>query len=136
MISSVCCGVLFSCVPERISSYSVAPGSVRLSYGLGVERFEQLRFSVPAVSLGKWFFGFSLQFKRKKGTVPVAVSVPGTRFQPFLFRFWFLESRLRRFWFPVPIRFLGHPVRRQWAPHPGSSRKPPSTRKTRAHLLI
>ena len=32
-----------------------APGSVRFGYGLGMERFERFRFSVPAVPLRRGF---------------------------------------------------------------------------------
>ena len=38
------------------------PGSVRFGYGLGVERFERSRFSVPAAPLQKRFFFFFLCF--------------------------------------------------------------------------
>ena len=41
----------------------------------------------------------------------VLVSVPGTRFLRFRFRFRFRGKRFpRRFRFPVPVRFLSHPV--------------------------
>ena len=50
-------------------------GSVRFSYGLGVERFERFRFSVAAVPLQKGFFCVSAQLDRKGR-----------------FRFWFLEN--------------------------------------------
>ena len=38
------------------------PGSVRFGYGLGVERFDRFRFSVPAVPLQKGFFCVSVHF--------------------------------------------------------------------------
>ena len=42
------------------------PGSVRFGYGLGVERFERFRFSVPAVPLRKGgFLCVSVQFHRE-----------------------------------------------------------------------
>ena len=65
-------------------------GSVRFGYGLGVERFERFRFSVPAVPLQKGFFPafqYSLTGKDGSGSgvgswkavpaVPVPVSVSG-----------------------------------------------------------
>ena len=41
------------------------PGSVRFGYGLGMERFERFRFSVPAVPLQKGFsvFQYILKFR-------------------------------------------------------------------------
>ena len=80
---------------------------MRFGYSSGVERFEQFRFSVPAVPqqiLSKTGFSlFSVQFDRKGR---------------FRFRFRFLEhgsggsgsafgfgkKRFRRFRFPVPVR--------------------------------
>ena len=53
------------------------PGSVRFGYGLGVERFDRFRFSVPAVPLKKGFSVF--QYNLKERTVPVPVPVPGKR---------------------------------------------------------
>ena len=65
------------------------PGSVRFGYGLGMERFERFRFSVPAVPLRRGLFWcFSVQFHREDGSgsgfgswrtvpaVPVPRSVP------------------------------------------------------------
>ena len=64
----------------RNTKCRVAP--VRFGYGLGMERFDRFRFSVPAVPLQKGFFCVSVQFKGKDGsgfgswkTVP-AVPVP------------------------------------------------------------
>ena len=75
--------------------YRVAP--VRFGYGLGMERFEQFRFLVPAVPLRR---GFSVQFDREDGSgsgswkmvpaVPVPRSVPsknGSDGSGFLFQF-------------------------------------------------
>ena len=63
----------------------VAP--VRFGYGLGMERFERFRFSVPAVPLMRRFLCASVQFSREDGsgfgswrTVPAVLvprSVPG-----------------------------------------------------------
>ena len=53
------------------------PGSVRFGYGLGMERFERFRFSVPAVPLRRGFFCVSAQFSREAR---------------FRFRFRFLEN--------------------------------------------
>ena len=65
------------------------PGSVRFGYGLGMERFERFRFSVPAVPLRRGFLCVSVQFGREDGSssgfgswktvpaVPVPCSVPG-----------------------------------------------------------
>ena len=65
------------------------PGSVRFGYGLGMERFERFRFSVPAVPLRRGFLCVSVQFNRDDGSgsgfgswktvpaVPVPRSVPG-----------------------------------------------------------
>ena len=65
------------------------PGSVRFDYGLGMERLERFRFSVPAVPLRRGFFCVSAQFQREDGSssgfgswktvpaVPVPRSVPG-----------------------------------------------------------
>ena len=64
------------------------PGSVRFGYGLGVERFERFRFSVPAVPLQKGVFCVfqdSLTGKNGSGSgswktvpaVPVPLSVSG-----------------------------------------------------------
>ena len=64
------------------------PGSVRFGYGLGMERFERFRFSVPPVPLRRGFFCVSVQFHREDGSgsgfgswktvlaVPVLRSVP------------------------------------------------------------
>ena len=64
------------------------PGSVRFGYGLGTERLEQFRFSVPAVPLRRGFWCVSIQFHREDGSgsgfgswktvpaVPVPRSVP------------------------------------------------------------
>ena len=38
------------------------PGSVRFGYGLGMERLERFRFSVPAVPLQKGFVCVSVHF--------------------------------------------------------------------------
>ena len=40
-------------------------GSVRFGYGLGLERFERFRFSVPAVPLQNGVVCVSVQFHRK-----------------------------------------------------------------------
>ena len=63
------------------------PGSVRFGYGLGMERFERFRFSVPAVPLRREFLCVSVQFSREDGSgsgfgktvlaVPALRSVPG-----------------------------------------------------------
>ena len=65
------------------------PGSVWFGYGLGVERFDRFRFSVPAVPLQKGFSVFQYIFKGKDGSgsgfgywktvpaVPVPLSVSG-----------------------------------------------------------
>ena len=50
------------------------PGSVRFGYGLGMERFERFRFSVPAVPLRRGLLSV-FQYSLKERTVPV--SVPG-----------------------------------------------------------
>ena len=63
-------GTGFSFINNR-----VAP--VRFGYGLGVERFERFRFSVPAVPLQKRFLCVLVQFNRK---------------ERFRFRFRFLEN--------------------------------------------
>ena len=67
------------------------PGSVRFGYGLGMERFELFRFSVPAVPLRRGFLCVSVQFNREDGSgsgfgswktvpaVPVPRSVPGKK---------------------------------------------------------
>ena len=78
---------------------------VRFGCGLGMERFERFRFSVPAVPLGGGLCVFQYSFTER--TVPV--SVPGKRFRRFRFRVRFPRKRFRRFRFPVPVRFLGHP---------------------------
>ena len=94
-----------------IFSFSIfqgGPGSVRFGYGLGMERFNRFRFSVPAVPLQKEFLCISVQFNRER-TVPLPVSVPGKRFRRFRFRFQFREKRFCRCRFPVPVRFLSHP---------------------------
>ena len=64
-----------------------APSLVRFGYGLGMERFERFRFSVPAVPLTRGFLCVSVQFSRADGSgfgswktvpaVPVLRSVPG-----------------------------------------------------------
>ena len=41
---------------------------VRFGYGLGRERFERFRFSVPAVPLGRGVLCFSVQFHREDGS--------------------------------------------------------------------
>ena len=45
----------------------------------------------------------------ERDTVPGPISVPETRFRRFRFRLRFLVKRFRRFWFLVPVRFMGHP---------------------------
>ena len=67
-------------------------GSVRFGYGLGVERFDRFRFSVPVVPLQKGFFLCFSTFLKER-TVPVPVSVPGKRFRRCRFRFRFREKR-------------------------------------------
>ena len=68
-------------------------GSVRLRFGDGTVQ------AVPVFGSGgssaKGFFGVSVQFNRKGRF----------RFR-FRFHFRFLRKRFRRFWFPVPVRFL------------------------------
>ena len=61
---------------------------VRFGYGLGMERFERFRFSVPAVPLRRGFLCVSVQFHSEDGSgsgsgswktvpaVPVRRSVP------------------------------------------------------------
>ena len=44
------------------------PGSVRFGYGLGMERFERFRFSVPAVPLRRGFLCVSVQSHREDGS--------------------------------------------------------------------
>ena len=44
------------------------PGSVQFGYGLGVERFEQFRFSVPEVPLQKRFSVFQYSLTGKDGS--------------------------------------------------------------------
>ena len=65
------------------------PSSVRFGYGLGMERFERFRFSVPAVPLRRGFLCVSVQLNKEDGSgssfgswktvpaVPVPHSVPG-----------------------------------------------------------
>ena len=65
-------GSLSSC-----NNKSCREAPVRFGYGLGVERFERFRFSVPAVPLQKGFVCASVQFHRKGR---------------FRFRFRFLED--------------------------------------------
>ena len=89
------------CAAKRL--FQGGPGSVRFGYGLGMERFERFRFSVPAVPLMRGSCVFQYSFTER--TVPV--SVPGKRFR---FSVRFLRKRFRRFRFPVPVRFLGHPA--------------------------
>ena len=57
---------------------------VRFGYGLGLERFERFRFSVPALPLHTKVFllcfsGF--QYRLTGNDVPVSVSVPGKQFR-------------------------------------------------------
>ena len=85
------------CLSSRLRSQG-GPGSVRLRFRDG---------TVQAV-LVSGSGGSSA-----KRTVPVPASVPGKWFRRFRFRFWFREKRFRRFRFPVPVRFLSHPVRSQ-----------------------
>ena len=71
--------------PSRRANTRMTP--VRFGYGLGVERFERFRFSVPAVPLQKGVFCVSVQFNRKGRSgfgswktvpaVPVPLSVSG-----------------------------------------------------------
>ena len=68
------------------------PGSVRFGYGLGVEGFEQFRFSVLAVPLQKGVFCVSVQFNREGR---------------FRFRFRFLETVPA---VPVPLSVSGKTV--------------------------
>ena len=88
-------------------------GSVRLRFG-STERFERFRFSVPAVPRRRGFLCVSVQF-HKEG-VFVCFSTVSQRGRRFRFRVRFLRKRFRRFRFPVPVRFLGHPEnsRRLW----------------------
>ena len=72
----------------------VAP--VRFGYGLGMERFERFRFSVPAVPLRRGFCVF--QYSLAERTVPVPVSVPGKRFRRFRFRVRFLGTQRAPGW--------------------------------------
>ena len=63
--------------PHHLSLYQSGPGSVRFGYGLGMERFERFRFSVPAVPLRRGvFLCFSTISQRGR----------------FRFRFRFLEN--------------------------------------------
>ena len=91
------------------SNVQGGPGSVRFGYGLGMERFERFRFSVPAVPLRRGFFRVSAQFHGEDGSGSGFGS--WKRFRRFRFRVGFLGKRFRRFRFPVPVRFLGHPER-------------------------
>ena len=65
------------------------PGSVQLGYGLGMERFERFRFSVPAVPLRRELLSV-FQYSLTERTVPVPVSVLGKRFRRFRFRVQFM----------------------------------------------
>ena len=72
---------------KRLLRNLAGPGSVRFGYGLGMERFERFRFSVPAVPLRRVLLCVSVQFNREDGSgfgswttvpaVPVPRSVPG-----------------------------------------------------------
>ena len=74
--------------PKTRKKKQGGPGSVRFGYGLGMERFERFRFSVPAVPLRRGFLCVSAQFNREDGSgsgfgswktvpaVPVRRSVP------------------------------------------------------------
>ena len=72
---------------SAVSLLQGEPGSVRFGCGLGMERFERFRFSVPAVPLRRVFLCVSVQFSREDGSgfgswktvpaVPVPRSVPG-----------------------------------------------------------
>ena len=85
-------------------------GSVRLRFGGGKVR------SVPVFGSGgsptkRVFLCFSTFLKER--TVPVPVSVPGKTVPAVpvpLKKIRFREKRFRRFRFPVPVRFLSHPV--------------------------
>ena len=69
-------------------TFQDGPGSVRFGYGLGIERFERFRFSVPAVPLRTALLCVSVRFHREDGSgsgfgswktvpaVPVPRSVP------------------------------------------------------------
>ena len=91
----------------KMASFRVAP--VRFGYGLGMERFERFRFSVPAVPLRRGFLCVSVQSNTEDGSGS-GFGVPGKRFRRFRFHVRFLGKRFRRFRFPVPVRFLGHPA--------------------------
>ena len=47
------------------------PGSVRFGYGLGMERFEWFRFSVPAAPLRRGFYVFQYSLAERPVPVPV-----------------------------------------------------------------
>ena len=52
-----------------------SPGSVRFGYGLGMERFERFRFSVPAVPLRRVFFSvFQYNLLKKKKLLKILFS--------------------------------------------------------------
>ena len=57
-------------------AFQGGPGSVRFGYGLGIERFERFRFSVPAVPLRRGVLCV-FQYSLTERTVPVPRSVPG-----------------------------------------------------------
>ena len=83
-------------------------GSVWLRFGDGTVQV------VPVFGSGgsskECLFLCVFQYSLTERTVPVPVSVPGKRFWRFWFRVRFLGKRFRRFRFPVPVRFLGHPA--------------------------
>ena len=86
--------LLFTCgSPRPVLGFSCylqgGPGSVRFGYGLGMERFERFRFSVPAVPLRRGVLCASVQFSREAGsgfgswkTVPTVPAVPVPRSVP------------------------------------------------------
>ena len=93
---------------QKVSAKNrVAPVRLRFGYGLGMERFERFRFSVPAVLLRRGCLCFAAQFHREDGSgsgfgswktvpaVPVRRSVPA-KTVPAVPVY-------------VPVRFLGHP---------------------------
>ena len=75
------------------------PGSVRFGYGLGMERFERFRFSVPAVPLRRGLLCVSVQDNRedrsgsgfgswKTGKTELSTTTAANRFWPIPRRLW------------------------------------------------